>query len=263
MNHLPLLWIHGWGMHAGIWQAIRRQWPSESTLALDLPGYGGIPAVNGGLDDLVHDVLHRAPEYFDVCGWSLGGLLAQRMALLAPHRIRRIALIGATPCFTTRKRWNCGIEPAVLTAFAAELAHAYEPTLKRFLALQVHGDTAARASLALLRTQLFARGRPDADVLQQGLDILLETDLRAELPKLQQPLLLIQGTRDSLTPLCAAEWLSRQIAGSRLVAVAGAAHAPFLSHEAQCVVALREFLSDKPLDPPSPAIARREDAHAK
>lgn len=263
MNTPPLLWLHGWGMHAGIWHSMQRQWLPETSLALDLPGYGGISAANGGLDALVHDVLHRAPEQFDVCGWSLGGLVAQRMALLAPHRVRRVALVGATPCFVTREHWACGIEPTVLTAFGTELMHAYEPTLKRFLALQVRGDTAARASLALLRAQLFARGRPDVGVLQQGLDILLETDLRAEIPKLQQPLLLIQGTRDPLTPLCAAEWLARQVAGSSLVAVAGAAHAPFLSHEAQCVVALRDFLSATLLATSSATVARGEDVHAE
>ncbi len=243
MKDVALLLLHGWGMHAGIWADVRRQWPVSDVLAPDLPGYGGTSPLAGGLNELAQEMLRHVPDRFDVCGWSLGGLLAQQMALLAPDRVRRVVLVGATPCFVTRENWNCGIEKSVLMAFGEELAQAYEPTLKRFLALQVRGEQAARDNLARLREQLFARGRPDVAVLRQGLQILLETDLRAETPLMRQPLLLVQGSQDQLTPPCAAEWLATKVSGAQLIRVSGAAHAPFLSHATAFVAALRDFLA--------------------
>ena len=243
MKDVPLLLLHGWGMHAGIWADVRRQWSVSDVLAPDLPGYGGTSPLAGGLNELAQEMLRHVPDRFDVCGWSLGGLLAQQMALFAPDRVRRVVLVGATPCFVTRENWSCGIEKSVLMAFGEELAQAYEPTLKRFLALQVRGEQAARNNLARLREQLFARGRPDVAVLQQGLQILLETDLRAETPLMQQPLLLVQGSQDQLTPPCAAEWLATEVAEAQLIRVSGAAHAPFLSHVTTFVAALQDFLA--------------------
>ena len=243
MKGVPLLLLHGWGMHAGIWADVQRQWLVSDVFVPDLPGYGGTSPLAGGLNELVQQMLRYVPDRFDVCGWSLGGLLAQRMALLAPDRIRRVVLVGATPCFVTRENWNCGIEKSVLMAFGDDLAQAYEPTLKRFLALQVRGEQAARDNLARLREQLFARGKPDVAVLQQGLQILLDTDLRAEIPMMRQPLLLVQGSQDQLTSPCAAEWLATEVAGAQLIRISGAAHAPFLSHTTAFVAALQDFLA--------------------
>ena len=212
-------------------------------MAVDLPGYGNSSSITPyTLDGLAEAVLAQCPVQMDVCGWSLGGLVAQRMAQMEPGRIGRLVLVGSTPCFTLRDDWACAIPVATLTQFSAELEQAYEVTLKRFLALQVRGDAAARETQAALREQLFARGRPDAGVLHEGLQLLLNTDLRAQAGNLKQATLLVHGQRDQLVPLCAAQWMAQALPDAQLRVIADAAHAPFLSHTTLFVDMLHEFL---------------------
>lgn len=228
--HLAL--IHGWGMHGGVWGGVRDALARRFRLHLvDLPGYGRSSALEPyGLDGLARAVAAALPEKAAVCGWSLGGQVALEMALLFPDQVERLVLVAATPCFTAREDWPWAVRREVLLEFAAALETDYEGTLKRFLALQARGDEEARAVLKTLREALFANGRPGAEVLRAGLKILLESDLRSRVAAVRAPTLLLHGERDLLTPPGAARWLVEQIGNARLEVVAGAAHAPFLSH---------------------------------
>ena len=231
-------------MHGGVWSSVQHRLQFAS-MAVDLPGYGNSPSITPyTLDGLVEAVLAQCPAQMDVCAWSLGGLVAQRMAQIAPERVRRMVLVSSTPCFTLRDDWACAIPVATLTQFSAELEQAYEATLKRFLALQVRGEPAARETLAVLREQLFARGRPDASVLHAGLRLLLDTDLRAQAGDLKQTTLLVHGPYDQLVPPGAAQWMMQTLPDVRLHVIAGAAHAPFLSHTTEFVDVLHEFLAN-------------------
>lgn len=239
-----LVLLHGWGMHGGVWaQTAERLSASFSVTCVDLPGYGGRASVSPyTLEALAAAVAADLPTSFALCGWSLGGQLALTIASMMPERVRRLLLVGTNPCFTTRTDWECGIAPTVFAQFSQDLTGQYEATLKRFLALQVHGDTAARQVLTQLRNLLFARGKPDTGVLQAGLDILLSADLRAAASAIAAPALVVQGSYDRLVPGCAAEWLAQALPDARLHRIVGASHAPFLSHPAEFERAALAFL---------------------
>ena len=239
-----LVLLHGWGMHSGVWAATAANLSSAfKVTAVDLPGYGGRPSVAPyALETLATVVAAGLPPRFDLCAWSLGGQLALTMARIMPERVRRLVLVGTNPCFTSRTDWQCAIAPDILIQFSHDLTHHYEATLKRFLALQVHGDVAARQTLAHLRALLFARGKPDNAVLQAGLAILLHADLRSLVAEIVTPTRVIQGGFDQLVPVCAAEWLAQTLPNGHLQVLAGASHAPFLSHGPQFEAALLAFL---------------------
>ncbi|BBP02050.1 pimeloyl-ACP methyl ester esterase BioH [Sulfuriferula nivalis] len=241
----PLVMLHGWGMHSGVWTATAEVLGERAQL-VDMPGYGGRAAVAPyTLENLAEAIAAELPPLFDLCGWSLGGQVAMTLARLMPQRVRRLVLVGANPCFTTRTDWHCGIAPEVLTQFGEELAVNYEVTLKRFLALQARGDEEARAVLVRLRSLLFARGKPDSAVLQAGLTILLQADLRPQLNQITMPTLVVHGSFDQLAPVCAAEWLAPALPDGRLHVIPGASHAPFLSHRTEFETALIEFLDER------------------
>ena len=63
-----------------------------------------------------------------------------------------------------------------------------------------------------------------------GLEILRAADLRAALPQIRLPSVVIAGERDRLTPPSASEWLATSLPSARYQVIARAAHAPFLSH---------------------------------
>lgn len=240
-----LVLLHGWGMHGGIWAGVAERLAEHFTVhAVDLPGYGEEAAVSPyGLEQLAASLARRFPGPVRVCGWSLGGMVAQRWAVDFPEQVKRLVLVASTPRFVSGGDWEHGVEPPLLEAFAAGLEGDYEGTLKRFLSLQAKGDEDVREVTRALRTSLFERGRPEAAALRGGLGILRDGDLRRDAGRIACPTLLVHGDRDTLTPLPAARWLEQALPDARLATIHGAAHAPFISHRDEFVRAVKEFLA--------------------
>lgn len=242
----PLVLLHGWGMHGGVWAGVADELARHNQLHIvDLPGYGGSAAITPyTLEALTARLVNALPPHFNVCGWSLGGQVALTLAQLYPARVGRLVAVDTNPCFVTRADWPQGIQREVLQIFADSLVSDYEGTLKRFLALQASGDASARAVLARLRGLLFARGRPDRAVLDAGLAILLNADLRASVAGIPHAALVIHGSHDTLAPLAAGEWLAQHLPDGCFCRIRGASHAPFLSHSDPFIAALTDFLHD-------------------
>jgi len=252
----PLLFIHGWGMHSGMWGGVLAELAKQyRVMAVDLPGHGysvgrdlsrlgGDVGINPDLHDLVDQLAEQFTGPLTVCGWSLGGQVALRWALRYPQQVSRLVLVSSTPCFVQQDDWPCAMAAQTLAAFSAALQQDYLPTLRRFLALQVRGSEQERELLVTLRHSLLSRGEPDLAALQSGLGILRDSDLRAVLPEVVQPALVIAGERDTLTPLPASGYLAAQMPNARLVTIRGAAHAPFLSHPDEFVKQLVSFLHE-------------------
>ena len=240
----PLLLIHGWGMHSGVWGGMVDALAQHCrVICVDLPGHGaGAPLAEFTLDRLVHSLSAQFDEPLAVCGWSLGGQVALRWAALYPQQVSRLVLLASTPCFVQRADWPHALAADTLQDFATALLANHVQTLKRFLALQVRGSDNERELLANLRKRLFSRGEPDVNALRGGLEILRDTDLRASLPQLRQPVLLISGEHDLLTPPAASHYMAQRLPDARLASVAGASHAPFWSHQETVVELMVDFL---------------------
>ena len=194
------------------------------------------------LDIIVDELSAQFDEPLNVCGWSLGGQVALRWAQRAPNQVKKLALVASTPCFTEREDWLFGMAVATLSQFAAELERDHAATLRRFLALQMRGSANERELLTDLRSRLFSRGEPDVNALRGGLEILRDADLRGDLASIHQPALLIVGERDKLTPPEASFYMAQSLPDARAVEIAGAAHAPFLSHPEIFVTQITDFL---------------------
>ena len=255
----PLVMLHGWGMHGGIWgDAVAQLAQSFTVHNIDLPGHGmSVGRVSTRheedagmnpdlqLEGIVDTLAAQFSESVAVCGWSLGGLIAQRWAAREPEKIKRLVLVASTPCFAARDDWPCGVPLATLQQFAAELEKNHGAALRRFLALQLRGSENERELLSLLREKLFSRGGPDRDALRGGLAILRDTDLRPLLPGIEQPTLVIAGERDKLTPPQASRYMAQAMPKACVVEIAGAAHVPFLSHTDVFVETVSRFLKEK------------------
>ena len=240
----PLVMIHGWGMHSGVWQPLVKRLSKDYMLYLiDLPGMGNSrPIEPYHLYNLADEVAEIIPGVCDVVGWSLGGLVAQTIAINQPDRIRRLVLVGATPCFVSKPDWSSGVDPADFKEFADSVNHDYKRAIMQFLTLQCMKANDARDTIKQLRASFDFKPTPTQTTLQRALHILLETDLRNQVEAIRRPTLLIHGDRDTLAPVQAAHWMMQQLPLGYLRVMAGAAHAPFLSHSAQFIEALNEFL---------------------
>ncbi len=265
----PLLFLHGWGMHSGMWgEALPQLAESFCVSAVDLPGHGlsagsGKWKVESGksacdsplptprsppptlhIDAIVDQLAAQFTDPLALCGWSLGGQIALRWAQRCPEQIKRLVLISSTPCFAQRDGWECAMPQATLAEFSAAHAVDQMATLRRFLGLLTRGGEQERALLVVLRGELMSRGEPDKRALQAGLEILRDVDQRAALPEVHQSTLIIAGERDTLTPPAASQYMADRLPDARLVAIAGAAHLPFRSHRAEFVKQLTDFLHE-------------------
>lgn len=245
-----LVLLHGWGMHSAVWQPLVKKLSKLFTLHLvDLPGMGlSRPIEPLHLHAMAEKVAEMLPANADIVGWSLGAQVAMRIALDRPDMVRRLVLVGATPCFVNKKNadspkdWDAGIAADIFSSFAANVNADYHKTMTQFLTLQCMGANDARGTVKLLRKKFAERPVPSAQTLQQALNILLDTDLRVEVEHLRKPTLLIHGDRDTLAPVQAAHWMMQNLPIGYLRVMAGASHAPFLSHQEQFIDALVQFL---------------------
>ena len=240
----PLVMLHGWGMHSGVWQPLIKKLSAQYMLYLvDLPGMGNSrPIEPYHLHALADEVAQVIPGVSDVLGWSLGGLVAQRIALNQPDRIRRLILVGSTPCFVNKNDWDLGVDPVNFESFAEAVNSDYKATILQFLTLQCMKADDARSTLKQLRASFDTRPTPTQTTLQRALHVLLESDLRADINSIRKPALLIHGDRDTLAPVQAAHWMMQQLPHGFLRVISGSAHAPFLSHPDQFIAALNQFL---------------------
>lgn len=243
----PLMLIHGWGMHGGMWRGVAEQLAQHfDVYAVDLPGHGAsAPLDTFTLDSVVGQLAAQFTGPIAVCGWSLGGQVALRWALRYPQQVERLVMVASTPCFVRLEDWKYALSVEILEEFATNLQLNYAMTLKRFLSLQMRGSEQEREVLAVLRDGLFSCGEPDLAALQAGLEILRGSDQRAALPALQQATLVLAGERDTLIPHQATQYLADRIPHGRLVTIKGAAHAPFLSHQEEFVEHMVSFLNEQ------------------
>ncbi|MDH5183137.1 MAG: pimeloyl-ACP methyl ester esterase BioH [Gammaproteobacteria bacterium] len=243
-----LVLLHGWGLHGGIFDAIAPQLAESFTLhRVDLPGHGRSPNQVGeySLQTVAGAVLDSVPEQADWLGWSLGGRVAMQAALMASQRITKLISMAASPRFLAveQEGWP-GVAPEVLKGFAAGLETDYRKTLLQFLAIQAMGSARAKQEIRILREGLFAHGEPVLEALRGALGILQSADLREPLKNIQCPTLFLAGERDSLMPVQAAQLAAKKMANARVEVIAGAGHAPFISHPDQFLQITRQFLHE-------------------
>lgn len=247
-GHGPaIVLLHGWAMHSGLWGSlVERLAKRHRVHAVDLPGHGNSAAqptfTLDGVVDLLGAAFSGDERPVTVLGWSLGGLIAMRWARLAPSAVRRIVLVSTSPRFVSGADWPHAMSRETLERFGDELHVAWRITVQRFVALQLQGSEHARATLAALRGQLFARGEPSHRTLFDALDAIKHADLRPDVPRIGQPALVVSGGRDTLTLPEAGRWLAGHLPNARFALIAGAAHAPFLSHADAFGAVLDKFL---------------------
>ena len=101
-----VLVLHGWFGDAHAFEPIE-PWLSRghfSYIFMDCRGYGGMWDAAGhySIDEVAHDALALADalriDTFSVAGHSMGGMAIERMAVLAPQRVRAMLAIAPVPC---------------------------------------------------------------------------------------------------------------------------------------------------------------------
>ena len=241
----PLILLHGWGFNGEIWNDIGGELAKDYCVyQVDLPGHGHSEMCEYSLPILTETLAASLPKNAIWLGWSMGGLMAMAMARWKPVYVKALVLVSSSPRFITADdNWPHAMKLAVLKQFAQQLETDTLGTLRRFLALQVKGSEAASQQLRSLNALLKQTPLPQIKALEAGLQLLQNTDLRAELSQIDCPSLLCLGERDTLVPVGVATDCQHFLPTLETVCIKSAGHLPFLSHPKQFMNSLQGFLN--------------------
>jgi pimeloyl-[acyl-carrier protein] methyl ester esterase len=240
----PVILVHGWGMHGGVWRQFAQQLSANyNVFCVDLPGHGNSEPITPFTLSTVAQQLAQQISDEPACwvGWSLGANVVLALAAEFPTQVSSLVLIAGNPCFTQSMAWP-GMAVLDLEHFIDNAERDVKRTIARFMALQVRGIPGFRSVLSDLKRQLQVRPHSDQRTLMAGLEILRSVDQRAVFAQLSMPHLLLLGDKDPVVPLALAQAIDEGALEINYSVIGGAGHLPFLTHEDQIVVQIKKFL---------------------
>lgn len=241
------MFVHGWAMNAAVWDSCNEHLPDWiDAVCVDLPGHGGMHHLTAeSLDEMVMMVAAVTSKPAVWVGWSLGGLVCQRLAVLYPEKVRALYLVASSPKFVRSPDWETAMSLEVFDQFAELFSQNIQKTIRRFIALQLMGSDEAREVMQKLDRAMSLQGLPDEASLALGLDLLRHTDLRDSLMRIECPTGWLLGGGDMLVPEAFAAALPKLMPQADIDIVDGAGHAPFLSHPAEFSTRLSAFVQSR------------------
>ena len=174
-----------------------------------------------------------------IVGVSMGGVIAQEIAIRAPDRVRSLALI--TTYTSGDPRGRAIFESQALLRRTLEREEYCRTT---FWSVYSHQDYRRDGFIdeMVRRTAGNDLWQPQ-DAYERHVRAVLTADTESRLGKIAAPTLILAGADDILTPMRFSSLLARDIPGARLEVVEGAGHGMIWSHADTVVEHLGGFLS--------------------
>jgi 2-succinyl-6-hydroxy-2,4-cyclohexadiene-1-carboxylate synthase len=216
--------LHGFAGTRRAWDpVVERLDPERYTpLAPDLRGHGDArDARPVTFDACVADVLAAAPARFVLCGYSMGGRIAQHVALAAPERIERLVLVATTAGLADEaERSARRADDERLAAFAD--GASIEQFADRWAAQPLFTGTPPDAARIWREDLLRNDPRALAAVLR-AMGTGAMAPLWERLPALTMPATVLAGADDPKF-VALGQRLAAALPGAELVVVPGAGH---------------------------------------
>lgn len=247
---IPLVLLNHWGavldnFDPRIVDGLARK---HRVIAIDYRGIGssgGIAPVT--VDEMARDTiaLIRAMGFdqVDLLGFSLGGFVAQNVALKAPSLVRKLILTGTGPA------GGQGIDhvgalswPLILKG----LLTLRDPKTYLFFTSTANGRQAASAFLKRLKERKAGRDKgPTPRAFLRQLKAIKAWGQQApqDLTRLRMPVLIANGDNDIMVPTALSHDMARRIPHAQLVIYQDAGHGGIFQHHADFVPKALEFLA--------------------
>jgi pimeloyl-ACP methyl ester carboxylesterase len=160
-----------------------------------------------------------------VVGVSMGGMVAQRVALAAPQRVRSLASIMSS----SGARYLPGPKPHVLQALISRpRGHGEAAIVDHYVHLfRVIGSPGFATNEAELRESILVatrRGYYPQGTMRQLTAVAADTRRADELPRIKAPTLVLHGRADPLVPLACGHDTARRITGAKFQVIDGMGH---------------------------------------
>ena len=159
---------------------------------IDINSFEAPFTLNGVTDNII-ELIRSFNEKVIILGYSTGGLIAIKIAILLPDLISKMILLNATPCFLGRDNW-CGVSGDDFSRLERKCEVLSLENFKQHFTIL--------AMFPYKQTNLFMYQNQTVDKISlvTWLKILKETDLRDDLVKINIDILFIYSSKDFLIP---------------------------------------------------------------
>lgn len=231
-----LILVHGAGGDHTHWPAELRRLPRVNVYALDLPGHGrsagrGRTSIGDYADtvDLFAQTLEL--EGVSVIGHSMGGAIAQTLALRRPPWLVSVVLVGTGARLRVHPLILDGLDPAVA-------AKSFEDAIHTICQWQ-YGPAISEQMQRKGRQQLLS---VDQAVIHGDYVACNQFDVMEQVKDITLPTLIITGGADQMTPPKYGQYLHDQIPDSQLVEIKDGGHMMALEKPKGVAQAVARFL---------------------
>ncbi|OME87846.1 alpha/beta hydrolase [Paenibacillus sp. FSL A5-0031] len=220
-----ILWLCGWSMPDAVFDRIREFLPDFHHVSVDYSDAGSSDKMLL-LTEMAVDNAMASHSPLLIGGWSLGGLLALRLA--AKGLADGLVLFGATARFTrTKGESDLGFADIYVRKMITGLKQDRQGIESRFRELMF--SDAEREDK--LDESLPPIGSWTTPALIAGLQILRSEECLSQLKSITCPVFIVHGTDDCICPYGAAVELMTQLPKAKLFTMPACGHASFLGRE--------------------------------
>ncbi|MFM0230288.1 alpha/beta fold hydrolase [Paraburkholderia sediminicola] len=215
----------------------------------------GIASSNGEVPTSIEGMAANAAAFvkalglaqIDVLGFSLGGLVAQEIALAEPARVRRLVLVGTGP---RSGEGMATLTPEAQDIFGASYAEPDHLWLRVFFTPSAGSQAAGRAFLQRFRRRVEGRDPEVNDkVAPAQIEALGKWGAPRENPfdylkAIAQPTLVINGDNDVIIYTSNSSILQRHLPNAQLILYPDANHGSQYQYPERFVAHVNQFLSE-------------------
>lgn len=238
----PLILINSLGTDLRIWdEVVTLLSGTYRVLCYDKRGHGlsDVPAGPYGIDDHVADLRgvagHCGFDRFALCGISIGGMIAARVAARHPEMVRHLVLVDTGAKIGTDETWN----DRIATVREKGMGAIAEGVVGRWLTAAFR--TSQPAAFAGWRNMV-ERCSPEGYAASCA--TVRDTDLTQDLKSIAAPTLVLVGDSDVVTPEAMARQLADAIPDAQLRVVRDAGHVPAIEQPRALADFIRQHLNE-------------------
>jgi pimeloyl-ACP methyl ester carboxylesterase len=242
-----LVLLHAAGLDQSVWRAFEDavQLPGWDVVALDLIGHG--TARNAARDsrhgnllqDITDEIESQLETFADpivVLGTSVGGVIAQMLAIRKASGIRGLILCGTL--FEPSQSARDALQARAHQTRALGAQGMVEETVARWFPPAFHDEQ--DATMNQIRDVL---ARADTETLAQIWEALASLGLRQSIPGIKQPSLVLCGSEDQAAPPSVSRELAGLLPHGRYQEIAGAGHLVPIERPSEVASAVSLFIA--------------------
>ncbi len=231
----PLILIHGAGGSYLHWPSEIRRMSGESILAIDLPGHGTSPGegkevIDAYASDVIGFMDDLGINQAVITGHSMGSAIAQMLSLDYPERVKALILIGTGAKLRVHPKLIqfCISESTYPEAVSQVMEWAFNPQADQRL-VELAGERMADTSHEVVHKDFLA-----CDAF----------DIRDRVKDINQPMLVICGSEDQMTPVRFSQFLVEELPEAHLEIIPNAGHMVMLELPEIVANLIREFIEE-------------------